>query len=167
MISQRSAFTLVEMLIVITLIGALAVVISPQINTYLARGRDTERISWIKQIAVAVSAFQVSKQFLPTWTGSAGLCIDYNSLKSYYLQKFPIDPIKSKLHGGCDLPGVYWYGSWRLLALNTAVFSAYFENQNGGNTGTIDLYQWVLTGSLMSEIGFFKKGSWSWYVVRN
>lgn len=81
MLFYRSAFTLVEMMIVIVLIGVLSVALMPQISGYLARGRDTERVGDIKQISIAVSAYQVSKQILPTGTGANDACVNAEALK--------------------------------------------------------------------------------------
>lgn len=98
MIFHRSAFTLVELMIVILLIGILSVALFPQISGYLARGRDTDRIGGMKQIAIAISAYQVNKQILPTGTGTSDQCVDASLLKSFYVQKFPVDPIVTRYH---------------------------------------------------------------------
>lgn len=156
------------MIIVISVIGILVASMYPQITLYLARGRDTERISGIKQLSVAVTAYQVKNQILPAWTGTNNKCINQILLSAFYLQKFPVDSIVTKIHWSCDIPWIFGYGTGRILAENKATFSAYFENPNGGNTGSIDIYQGdgVPFGS-MSEINFMKKWSGSWYVSHN
>ena len=65
MLFRRIGFTLVEMIIVISVIGILVASIYPQVIVYLVRGRDTERIGGIKQLSIAVTAYQVKNQILP------------------------------------------------------------------------------------------------------
>lgn len=164
----RTGFTLVELMIVMLIIGMLSVALFPQVTNYIARGRDTERIAGIKQISVAVTAYQVKNQILPVWTGSSYKCVNQDILKGFYFQKFPIDPVNTKIHWGCDIFWLYGYGTGKVLAENKAVFSVFFENLVWWNTGSIDEYQgniiWIST---MNEINFMKKGAGSGYVVRN
>ena len=65
MFLRRSAYTLIEIMIVMAIIGILSVTLYPSVMTYLARGRDIERIAGVKQISIAVTAYQVNKQVLP------------------------------------------------------------------------------------------------------
>ena len=44
-IRYRRGFTLVELMIVMVVIGILSVALFPQVTSYIARGRDTERIA--------------------------------------------------------------------------------------------------------------------------
>lgn len=168
MIFNRIGFTLVEIMIVMVVIGMLSVALFPQVTGYIARWRDTERISGIKQISIAVSAYQIKNQILPTWTWAGNMCINKDVLIGFYIQRFPIDPIDAKMHWGCNISWMFGYGTWKILTVNKAVFSAYLENPNGGNTGTIDEYQGdAKIISIMNEINFLKKWSGSWYVVHN
>ena len=54
-------FTLVELMIVMAIIGILAVVLVPTMGQYLGRGRDTSRITSIKEIMTAFSAWELDK----------------------------------------------------------------------------------------------------------
>ena len=75
---------------------------------------------------------------------------------------------RQNIHWGCNISLVYWYGTGRVLAENKATISANFENPNGWNTGSIDVYQGdAIASNLMSEIKFMKKWSGSWYVIHN
>ena len=50
----------------------------------------------------------------------------------------------------------------------TAVISAAFENNNGGNTGSITAYQNSVAGGVdVASVDAATKGSGSGYVVRN
>jgi len=165
---NRSWFTLVELMIVMVVIGILSVALFPQITSYLARGRDTERTAGIKQISVAVTAYQVKNQVLPIWTGSNDKCVNQDILKGFYFQRFPVDPVGTKNHWWCDILWLYGYGTGKILAVNKAAFSVFFENPNGWNTWSIDEYQWntVSVGS-MNEIKFMQKWTGSGYVSTN
>lgn len=168
MLFRRIGFTLVEMIIVISVIGILVASIYPQVIVYLVRGRDTERIGGIKQLSIAVTAYQVKNQILPVWTGTSNKCINQSILSAFYFQKFPIDPINTSLHWDCNLSWMFGYGTGKILAENKAVISAYLENPNGGNTWSINEYQGdAKSNSTMSEINFLKKWSGSGYVIHN
>lgn len=168
MLYRRFGFTLVELMIVMVVIGILSVALMPQISGYLARGRDTDRIGGMKQIAIAIAAYQVNKQILPTGTGTSDQCVDASLLKSFYVQKFPVDPIVTRYHWGCSMPWSFGYGTWTLLVLRTAVLSAYLENPHGWNTGSIEIYQGNSISKLnMDQIHSFQKGTGSWYITHN
>jgi len=55
--SCKSAFTLIEMLVVIAIIALLAALITPAVNRSLARARSVKCLAHLKQIGIAVSAF--------------------------------------------------------------------------------------------------------------
>jgi prepilin-type N-terminal cleavage/methylation domain-containing protein len=49
---DRSAFTLVELMIVIAIIGILAAALFPSLTSYLTRGKDTSRLTQAQKIVV-------------------------------------------------------------------------------------------------------------------
>ena len=63
--SSRLGFTLVELMIVITMIGILAAAIFPNMTTYLKRARDAVRAANLNTIAVGISAYEIDKGYLP------------------------------------------------------------------------------------------------------
>ena len=59
--SFKNGFTLVELMIVIGIIGILAAALFPSLTSYLARWRDTAKISEIKQLNTALISYQIDK----------------------------------------------------------------------------------------------------------
>ena len=55
------AFTLVEILIVVTIIGILATAILPRVNGILERAKDLQRKTGLQQIAAALELYKDAK----------------------------------------------------------------------------------------------------------
>ena len=66
---MRKAFTLIELLIVIAIIGILTGIAGVSYKTITLRGRDAERINDLNQLAIALSSYynaQVPAQYVPS-----------------------------------------------------------------------------------------------------
>lgn len=70
-LNMKKAFTLVEMLIVIVIIGILAAALIPRLTGVQSRARDVARKADISQISTALTTYQLDNgSYVTTWTSS-------------------------------------------------------------------------------------------------
>ena len=95
-------FTLIELLVVIAVIGILAAVVLASLNTARSKGRDTRRISDIKQVQTALELYRNDNSDYPI--GTTGTISLWNSsintwlVAPGYLAAVPVDPLGSGYH---------------------------------------------------------------------
>jgi type IV pilus assembly protein PilE len=168
-------FTLVELMIVIAIIGILAAALFPSLTSYLARGRDTSRVSAIKEISTGIAAFNVDRSTFPAGTSNGvsgptvAECVSANTL-SGYVPKLPVDPTATRT-SNCGTAGLYGYGTGLDNGTISVLLSAVMENPNGGNSSNatgVNNYQGnALTPTQMAVTAGTSKGAGSGYVIRN
>jgi type II secretion system protein G len=101
----RRAFTLVELLVVIAVIGLLSTIAVVSLNASRIKARDTKRLVDLRQISQAIELYSYDYSHLPR--DSQGWCTyisdpvsgygaAFQNDLSAYLPKVPLDPI---LHG--------------------------------------------------------------------
>jgi prepilin-type N-terminal cleavage/methylation domain-containing protein len=108
---NRKGFTLVELLVVISILGILATIGLVAFSSAQARGRDTQRKSDLKQISTALELYYSDYQVYPAssndgeimgcpsavipkacvWGGS-GTTSEFTDGKTTYFQHLPKDP---------------------------------------------------------------------------
>lgn len=157
---RTSGFTLLEIMIVVTMIAILTITVRPSVSKYLERGRDTGKIVDITEIGKALRMYEIDKGTYPV--GSIEGCYPQDTLVPNYLQKARVSPSGTKWDEGCGKNGLYGYGSSTYLML----LMANMENPNGGNYSGLTI---GFTGSL-SPLGYYtalvgtKRGTGSVYL---
>ena len=103
---NKKAFTLIELLIVITIIGILAVALLPKIASGPARARDVARKADIPSISSALELYYADHGSYVSPTGTAAICTNDTTafpLVSYFDGTVPEDPTKSSaIDGSCN-----------------------------------------------------------------
>lgn len=146
------AFTLVEMLIVIVIIGILAAALIPRLSSARGRANDTARKADLQQIASALVAYQIDNWRFPTAQADPSLSAISGNLISAWLSSIPHDPNTTRTFIGltsATLPGQYWYITiykWWVPA-NGFVLMAWAETAWWANW----VYTWALTTSSTFE----------------
>ena len=117
-IRMKKAFTLIEMLIVIVIIGILAAALIPRLLSVQGRARDTKRKADLQQIGSALAIYKIDNSGFPNISGST-----WNSVVGYisgYLTAVPNDPLNTSTVAG-DLAGGYLTGYGYIAVVRSGV----------------------------------------------
>jgi prepilin-type N-terminal cleavage/methylation domain-containing protein len=99
MYSYKKAFTLVELMIVIAVLGILMAALVPSISTYMARGRNVGRATDVKNINIALKNYYYDFSKTPhTHSGTeAAICMGMTDTEMCWKgYKFNPDVIAAK-----------------------------------------------------------------------
>ena len=103
-IQKKKAFTLIEMLIVIVIIGILAAALIPRLLSVQGRARDTKRKADLQQIGSSLAIYKIDNAGFPDTSGATwDVLVNYIS---GYLTTVPNDPLNTSSVNG-DLDGGY------------------------------------------------------------
>lgn len=122
--NSRKAFTLIELLLVIAILGILATLISGNFLNTLKRGRDTRRKEDLKSIQIAFESYYEDNMSYPASDAlnQTQLCHPDGCDTKVYMQKIPTDPNSSYTYDyATDSNGTY--------------YSLYSCLENGQDTG--------------------------------
>lgn len=133
------AFTLIELLIVITIIGILAVALVPRITGGPAKARDAARKADLNQIATALEFYADDNSgAYPDLASGAGDCVADLPLSSY-LTTMPDDPQGNEV-GACGSGYAYYPVNENAAGdFNGYLLVADLENDDATGDGIYDL----------------------------
>ena len=92
MIGKKKAFTLVEMLIVVVIIGILAAALVPRLTWAQAAARDSARKSDLNQISTALIMYSDQRGEFPFSWNDANCAVDIWPNLQANLPEVPVDP---------------------------------------------------------------------------
>jgi len=151
---STSAFTLVELLVVIAIIGILSTLSVVALNSARSKARDARRLSDVKQIGMALEMYLDTKGVYPETPVLSdngvitGLCISDLGISStcgadVYLQKIPAGPKKNEN---------YTYFSLH----NQSDYRVNFELENNSGGFTAGPLSYSPSGLVRDLIGWWK-----------
>jgi len=106
-------FTLLELLVVITLISLISTIIATQFSEARMRTRDIRRLADLREIRTAVELYYSTYGYYPCESGNSASSMFLSDLiNEGYLSKKPTDPINSGAFK-------YWYVGLPWVGANT------------------------------------------------
>lgn len=127
---KQKGFTLVELLVVISIIGVLATLVLLQLGTARARARDTKRIADVNQVRTAI------EQYFEDNGGRYPTLIDATTV-GRYLARVPVDPLTGNGYGYAYNPAATptQYQLWAKLEQTAAALNADVDIDSTGWSG--------------------------------
>ncbi len=166
MFSSKSWFTLVEILIVMSMVGILASFMFPSLTPYIARGRDSSRVADTKTIQTYLKTYEID-----TWKyiDHTNWCVPYTTLQNAgYTTTLPKSPSGDLYNEWCWPNGQYAYGTSTglLIGHGVSLLMSHMERESGWNySGSTN----GMTGDI-TPIGYLlmnttEKWSGPWYLL--
>jgi len=94
-------FTLIELLVVIAIIGLLAILVLFNVGDIRAKGRDTSRVTDIKQIQEGLAMYQSNHSQYPVYDGFITGVDDVSNaiVDDGLMSMVPVDPLNRDMNG--------------------------------------------------------------------
>lgn len=126
---MKKSFTLIELMIIISILGVLSALISGNFITSLKKGRDARRKADLEQIQRALEMYYEDKRQYPVFnifsSSNFSLCetkIDINcGSEKTYMQRIPNDPISGKSYQYQFDPNGTYYRLYACLENNQQI----------------------------------------------
>lgn len=176
----QPAFTIIELLVVISVIGLLASVIMVALNSARAKARDTKRIADLKQISTALEFFYDNNGRYPrtggapNWEGHwllfkaclltgvdcQGFTGDTNDISNYQpvLSKLPNDPLNPT--PDIDDNSITYYTGWNWCNDQMYVLRANLETNHPALQSDADGDHYVAGDTLCNDPTYCIKINW-------
>jgi general secretion pathway protein G len=136
----RNAFTLIELMIVVVILGLLATTVMPKILSKPDQARRTKAMVDIRSIQSALALFKTDTGRFPTTAEGLQALVANPGLKGYdsdgYLDRVPTDPWGNK----------YLYISPGLHSKDYDLESFGQDGEDGGTGKDADIESWNLQG---------------------
>ena len=158
-----AAFTLVELLVVISIIAILAGLSFPAVSGAMDSAKKTQAKSNAVQIAAAVTAYEMEYGKLPTFTGSTvdtnlvGILTTNNSRGIVFLEA----QAWKKGKGGTNSVG--YCDPWDSTKPYAIALDTDYDNQVGVSTNGLT----ATNSSIMKKVGVWNQNTNSKYQVRS
>ena len=135
---KSKAFTLIELMIVVVILGLLATLIMPKLLNRPEQARHTKAVADLRTIQTALVAFKIDTGRYPTSTEGLQALVTNPSVKGYnpggYLNNLPTDP--------WDNPYIYTHPSTHGKDYDLESYGK--DGENGGTTQNADIESWNL-----------------------
>jgi len=163
MIKRRNikAFTLVELLVVVVIIGILAAALIGRYQSFLQSGRDAARQAWLKEMATQLEKYRMD--YGDTFIAYSGCVTNETSNPLYkglvaswgYMNKLPTDPISTR---------AVYIGTWWTSDLSSVCKWYYFYSSL--KVANTDNYGFFLAANAETPKGMnFTTGDNNWWKI--
>jgi prepilin-type N-terminal cleavage/methylation domain-containing protein len=156
---KNKAFTLIELMVVIAIIGILASIILASVSKARSQGRDGVRKQNLSQLSLVLETYYDANGHYPIstcisspWWGCWGSAGETRLLSATYIPTMPQDPSFVDNGGACDSKGSYLYAYYsdngQRYILATALENppaSSDPNSYTGNYGCTAFANWAIT----------------------